>query len=930
MAMAVISRKWTMFPAVVLLSFLFRATLVNAAPTISLSGSSGVVADSDEFFTDVWADPKTFEDTCDIGFDLFRYEPETAAGGIWTGVNPAGVGPVVGIVPIPTVGTQLAYREDCGKLGLHVPINANKYSFLSWKARSSYPSSLAVLWSKENNYAIEGLADCDGYFLPSGGAAIPTLPNLWNLYQFDLPARSPASLPWSGWVKGVSIWQSFGLPQGGSTSFDFIRLIDPSSSPSLNLSWVGNSDGQAVAGGEIVSIYADTDNQGYDGLALKRLLAGSGSTSIRSGVLPPGRYYLYSELSTHNYVTPTVLARSSYHGPIDINGKPRLKFISPSRESGPEYSRDERGDAWDMNQATDVVNIVDQYGNPTPPSYRGLHDASFSGGYLQATSDYDPIGFTVDTQVHFAVPSNKPVDTNRYRYFCFRMQVDPQHLVRDGDPVGLNAAGWVSRVIWVRNSGNNGFGSTKALELIERSQTYPDFAGGFSTYCIDLWDEESYESGDKYRDVKLANLIRFDPLEAMPETRFLLDYAALYADNETNANGQFQIRWNVEDPEGEAVDISLYYDSDNQNFDGTLMTSVSGQAVGAGSYLWDASSLASGRYYIYAVVSDGVNTNRYYSDVYVNVGDVSLSGGGGDVPCDYDGDAHSDLVVVRQNADNSATWFMRRSSDGAITAEVYGNRARDLFYGGDFDGDSVTDMCFATSRAPFTEWHNITTAGSTPVMNSQAWGVSGDIPAPGDIDGDDITDRTIFRPTEGTWYSIRSLLSVIVLPWGLYGDMPVLADYDGDGWDDIAVWRPSDGWWWILQSSRGASYAPADVLGRQWGLPGDHPMQGDYDGDGAADLVVWRPSTGYWFVCKSSTDFDCTAPEVVQWGLPGDIPVHGDFDGDGKLDKTVWRPSDGTWYVLNSSNGLPTAAQFGLPGDVPQCPSISTQISRLQ
>jgi hypothetical protein len=51
--------------------------------------------------------------------------------------------------------------------------------------------------------------------------------------------------------------------------------------------------------------------------------------------------------------------------------------------------------------------------------------------------------------------------------------------------------------------------------------------------------------------------------------------------------------------------------------------------------------------------------------------------------------------------------------------------------------------------------------------------------------------------------------------------------------------------------------------------------------------------------------------------LAGDVPVVGDYDGDNRDDIGVFRPSTGVWYVIRSSNGSFLIVQYGLDGDLP-------------
>ncbi|MBI1763745.1 MAG: peptidase M23, partial [Acidobacteria bacterium] len=58
---------------------------------------------------------------------------------------------------------------------------------------------------------------------------------------------------------------------------------------------------------------------------------------------------------------------------------------------------------------------------------------------------------------------------------------------------------------------------------------------------------------------------------------------------------------------------------------------------------------------------------------------------------------------------------------------------------------------------------------------------------------------------------------------------------------------------------------------------------------------------------------------VQTWGTSAapyyDQAAPGDYDGDGKADLTVWRASDQTWYVQCSLDGSVLAQTQGQTGD---------------
>lgn len=135
------------------------------------------------------------------------------------------------------------------------------------------------------------------------------------------------------------------------------------------------------------------------------------------------------------------------------------------------------------------------------------------------------------------------------------------------------------------------------------------------------------------------------------------------------------------------------------------------------------------------------------------------------------------------------------------------------------------------------------------------------------------------------------------------------ADFDGDGASDVVVWRPESGMWYVLPSASGFDFSAHYSV--QWGLYGDKPVIGDIDGDGRSDFGVYRPGPGLWYWLKSESNY--TEASVIQWGLAEDEPHPADYDGDGKTDLAVYRRKAGQMYVLLSSGGFNRTA--ALAGD---------------
>ena len=273
-------------------------------------------------------------------------------------------------------------------------------------------------------------------------------------------------------------------------------------------------------------------------------------------------------------------------------------------------------------------------------------------------------------------------------------------------------------------------------------------------------------------------------------------------------------------------------------------------------------------------------------------------------PGDMDGDGKSDILWRNSASGQNALWTMdggTRLANLAVPSVI--DTTWQIVGRGDYNGDAMADILWRKvnvgqpDNGQMAIWlmQGNTRIGNLALLtvSDQDWQVVGT----GDSNGDghaDILWRNVANGQNAHWQINDGLLTanlgvpqVSDLNWVIVSN----GDFDNDSKADI-LWRNSStgqmALWRMNGAMRIANEAVPGVADANWVLMAD----GDYNGDKKSDLFWRNISTGQnavWLM-DGSTRTD-NLPTVsfsnANWQVLGD---DGDYDGDGKAD-LFWRES---------------------------------------
>lgn len=187
------------------------------------------------------------------------------------------------------------------------------------------------------------------------------------------------------------------------------------------------------------------------------------------------------------------------------------------------------------------------------------------------------------------------------------------------------------------------------------------------------------------------------------------------------------------------------------------------------------------------------------------------------------------------------------------------------------------------------------------------FGNFGDIPLVGDWGGTGIKQAGIYR--NGIWVLDLNGNGIFdagdrVFVLGDAGDRPIVGRWTADADKIGLVRRVGNDLLWILDNNGDGVFDTGDTV-TAFGSANDMPIVGDWNGDGRSKIGVLRTASNgdlIWIVdYNGSGAWDGPGVDrLFAFGVQGDLPVAGDWNGDGKDKAGIFR--NGMWALDINGN----------------------------